>query len=47
MNASDEKWPKPDKIGKQELVVRFGKKEVILATSKIGSYADVQKTSDP
>jgi len=24
LNCKDEEWPKPDKIGKQELVVRVG-----------------------
>lgn len=47
LNCKDEEWPKPDKIGKQELVVRVGEKEVTLTTSKIGSYAEVQKTKDP
>lgn len=36
--CKDNEWPKPDKIGKQELVVRVGTKEVTLQTSKIGSY---------
>lgn len=47
MECKDQEWPKPDKIGKQELVVRVGSKEVSLQTSKIGSYAEVQKTKDP
>jgi protein mago nashi len=47
LDCKDEEWPKPDKIGKQELVVRVGGKEVTLTTSKIGSYAEVQKTKDP
>lgn len=47
LNCKDEEWPKPDKIGKQELVIRVGEKEVTLTTSKIGSYAEVQKTKDP
>lgn len=39
MECKDTEWPKPDKIGKQELVVRVGEREVTLTTSKIGSYA--------
>lgn len=39
MNCKDEEWPKPDKIGKQELVIRVGEREITLQTSKIGSYA--------
>ena len=39
LDCKDAEWPKPDKIGKQELVVRVGEKEVTLQTSKIGSYA--------
>ena len=38
LECKDSEWPKPDKIGKQELVVRVGEKEVSLQTSKIGSY---------
>ena len=44
MECSDKKWPKPDKIGKQELEVRIGNKTIHLQTSKIGSYGEVQKT---
>jgi protein mago nashi len=47
LECKDSEWPKPDKIGKQELVVRVGNREVSLQTSKIGSYAEVQKTKDP
>ncbi len=47
MDCDDKEWPKPDKIGKQEFVVRMGGKEVKLTTSKIGSYGEVQKTNDP
>ena len=47
LECKDQEWPKPDKIGKQELVVRVGTREVSLQTSKIGSYAEVQKTKDP
>ena len=47
MDCTDKNWPKPDKIGKQELTIRIGKKEVHLETSKIGSYGEVQKTEDP
>jgi protein mago nashi len=46
LECKDTEWPKPDKIGKQELVVRVGEKEVTLTTSKIGSYAEVQKNKD-
>ena len=46
LDCKDSEWPKPDKIGKQELVVRVGEKEVTLQTSKIGSYAEVQKSKD-
>lgn len=46
LNCKDTDWPKPDKIGKQELVVRVGNKEVTLQTSKIGSYGEVQKSKD-
>ncbi len=47
MECEDKEWPKPDKIGKQQFVVRIGSKEINLVTSKIGSYGEVQKTNDP
>lgn len=47
LTQNDSKWPKPDKIGKQELYVRVGDKEVTLKTSKLGTIAEVNKTEDP
>ena len=46
LDCKDTDWPKPDKIGKQELMLRVGEKEITLQTSKIGSYAEVQKSKD-
>lgn len=47
LDKSDKEWPKPDKIGKQELHLRVGDREVKFQTSKIGSFSEVQKTGDP
>jgi protein mago nashi len=47
MDQSDKKWPKPDKIGKQELCVRIGEREITFKTSKISCSAEVQKAEDP
>jgi len=37
LKESDEQWPEPDVIGRQELEIRVGDKTCCLATSKIGS----------
>ena len=47
MDCSDDNWPKPDKIGKQEFIVRIGNKHISFNTSKIGSYAEITKSNDP
>lgn len=39
LSHSDKKWPKPDKIGKQELNIRLGTTDITYRTSKIGSAA--------
>ena len=46
-SQSDENWPAPDRIGRQELDIRIGKKEVYFRTSKIGSFLEVQESKDP
>jgi len=43
----DENWPAPDKIGKQDLDIRLGNKEIFFRTAQIGSYLDVQQSKDP
>lgn len=47
LKESDENWPEPDVIGRQELEIRIGEKSCCLATSKIGSLSDVQSSDDP
>lgn len=44
---SDENWPAPDRIGRQELDIRIGNKEIDFRTSKIGSFLEVQESKDP
>lgn len=46
-SQDDENWPKPDKVGSQELEIVLGDKHISFTTSKIGSYGEVQKSQDP
>jgi len=47
LEHDDEDWPAPDKIGRQELDICIGKKEIYFRTSKIGSFLEVQESKDP
>jgi protein mago nashi len=47
LDHDDEEWPAPDKIGRQELDITIGKKEIFFRTSKIGSFLEVQESKDP
>eukprot|EP00915_Cephaloidophora_sp_WS-2016_P007947 GHVH01010985.1.p1 GENE.GHVH01010985.1~~GHVH01010985.1.p1 ORF type:complete len:168 (+),score=23.03 GHVH01010985.1:111-614(+) len=47
VKESDERWPEPDVIGRQELEIKLGDRTCALATSKIGSLSDVQGSGDP
>eukprot|EP00388_Colpodella_angusta_P003001 GDKJ01010679.1.p1 GENE.GDKJ01010679.1~~GDKJ01010679.1.p1 ORF type:complete len:151 (+),score=23.85 GDKJ01010679.1:16-468(+) len=40
-------WPKPDKVGVQELEFSFNGKEVYIQTAKIGSLQDAVSSTDP
>lgn len=43
----DEKWPEPDRVGRQELEVVLGNHHIAFTTSKIGTMVEVSKTKDP
>lgn len=47
MKLSDEKWPMPDKGGKQELEIILDNEHISFHTAKIGSLLDVQQSQDP
>ncbi|AFZ81084.1 mago nashi protein, putative [Theileria equi strain WA] len=46
-HESDNGWPQPDRIGKQELEIKLDGKYYTFTTSKIGSLHDIQGSKDP
>ena len=46
LDLVDNKWPKVDKIDRQELEIVFDKKSVLLETKKISSFFEVKQTND-
>merc|ERR1712028_191665 len=47
MKEDDNAWPRPDRVGRQELEIVIGDEHISFATSKIGSLLDVQESKDP
>ena len=47
LKEDDQKWPPPDRVGKQELEVVLGNSHVFFNCSKIGTIHDVQNSEDP
>lgn len=45
--ADDDKWPEPDRQGKQELEIVMGDRHISFTTTKLGTQLQVQKTRDP
>eukprot|EP00440_Ansanella_granifera_P029811 gb/GFBE01032381.1/.p1 GENE.gb/GFBE01032381.1/~~gb/GFBE01032381.1/.p1 ORF type:complete len:399 (+),score=69.02 gb/GFBE01032381.1/:1-1197(+) len=43
----DNRWPAPDRVGRQELEVVCGNEHISFVTSKIGSLADLKASKDP
>eukprot|EP01034_Spumella_vulgaris_P026221 gene26221-32761_t len=43
----DSNWPAPDRVGRQELEIKFDKEHINFTASKIGSLLNVQESSDP
>ena len=44
---SDELWPLPDRIGRQDIEIVTSKEHVKFNAAKIGSLLDVQDSKDP
>ena len=47
MKEDDNLWPRPDRVGRQELEVVLGEDHISFTTSKIGSLIDVNQCKDP
>ncbi|KAI9137602.1 mago nashi-like protein 2 [Paraphysoderma sedebokerense] len=47
LKEDDKNWPEPNRVGKQELEIVLGDHHICFTTSKIGSLAEVQQSSDP
>jgi protein mago nashi len=47
LKESDNQWPKPDKIGSQELEIVIDDSHKFFKTSKIGSVVEVSDSKDP
>ncbi|KRX03682.1 Mago nashi protein [Pseudocohnilembus persalinus] len=47
LKEDDSNWPAPDKVGRQELEIKIGNKNISFTTSKIGSVLEVQESKDP
>ena len=46
VREDDNKWPVPDRVGRQELEVVLNGSHISFTTSKIGSMADVHNSND-
>merc|ERR1712042_429382 len=46
MREDDTHWPKPDRVGRQELEIVYGDEHVSFTCSKIGSLVDVNNCKD-
>jgi len=47
MKEDDQRWPKRNVVGRQELEIRLGNEHISFETAKIGSLVDVQESDDP
>ena len=47
LKEDDNMWPRPDRVGRQELEVVLGEDHISFTTSKIGSLIDVNQCKDP
>jgi protein mago nashi len=46
LKESDDKWPQPNNVGRQELEVVLGNHHISFCTTKLGSLVDVQESSE-
>lgn len=44
--SDDEKWPQPDRNGRQELEIHIGNTHISLVTNKLTSMTDVENSAD-
>merc|ERR1712070_61559 len=47
LKCDDEKWPEPDRVGRQELEIVMDKEHISFTTSKIGKLKEVTDSDDP
>ncbi|KAL1923304.1 uncharacterized protein VTP21DRAFT_8284 [Calcarisporiella thermophila] len=47
MKEDDEKWPRKNVVGRQELEIKIGNEHISFETCKIGSLVEVQESADP
>ena len=47
LDATDDAWPEPNNVGKQELEIALGDNKLTFETAKIGSLNDVKDSEDP
>lgn len=47
LDATDDAWPEPNNVGKQELEITLGDNKLTFETAKIGSLNDVKDSEDP
>ncbi|RNF06639.1 mago nashi-like protein [Trypanosoma rangeli] len=46
LESDDERWPQPDRNGRQELEIHLGNTHISLVTNKITSISEVEKADD-
>ncbi|OZJ03214.1 Protein mago nashi [Bifiguratus adelaidae] len=44
---NDDKWPRKNVVGKQELEIRLGNEHISFETAKLGSLMEVTDSADP
>ncbi|ORC90697.1 mago nashi-like protein [Trypanosoma theileri] len=47
LESDDERWPQPDRNGRQELEIRLGNTHISLVTNKITSLSEVENSENP
>ncbi|CAD7955098.1 unnamed protein product [Amoebophrya sp. A120] len=46
LTCDDDKWPEPDRVGRQELEIIHGRDHISFTTSKIGKIKEVHESND-
>ncbi|KEG15470.1 mago nashi-like protein [Trypanosoma grayi] len=47
LESDDERWPQPDRNGRQELEIHLGNTHISLVTNKITSLSEVENSDNP